>query len=195
VSYNHKTSKGRKKDMASNEEQIYKKERIFVRAVQSHLYSMRDELQRLRKMPRVIKGKGLPFKGGPQDYSKTFVDPHSGITQSFHIHYVDLAPQGKSQKHGHQNEALLYVLEGKGYEIHDGKTYEWNAGDLVLIHGGSVHQHFNADPNNPARGIIFKGKPLYIFLNLIYQDFVEKAPKQPVPGFEDYRPVQLRELL
>ena len=97
---------------------MYKEARVFVRTVQSRLYSMRDEMQRLRCMPRVVKGDKLHFKGGPQDYNKTFVDPHSGTTQSIHIHYVDLAPLGKSQKHGHQNEALLYVLEGKGYEIH-----------------------------------------------------------------------------
>lgn len=182
--------------MKSPEEiKVYKEARVFVRPVQSLLYSMRDEMQRLRGMPRVIKGAKIRFHGGPQDYSKTFVDPHSGITQAFHIHYVDLAPQGKSQKHGHQNEALLYILEGRGYEIHDGKTYEWNAGDLVLIHGGSVHQHFNADPDKPARGIIFKAKPLCMFMNLIYQDFVEGSPKEPTPGHEDYRPIQLRELL
>ena len=177
------------------ERQVYKEERIFVRPVQSRLYSMRDELQRLREMPRVIKGNDIKWSAGPQLWGKNMMDPEKGRAQSLFIHFVDLAPQGKSQKHGHQNEALLYVLEGKGYEIHDGKTYEWNAGDLVLIHGGSVHQHFNADPEKPARGIIIKGKPLYMFLNLIYQEFVEKAPKQPIPGHEDYRPTNLRELL
>jgi len=177
------------------EVKVYTEPRSFVRTIESRLYSMRDEMQRLRGMPRVIKGDKVRWKGGPQEYGKTLLDPHSGITQSLYIHYVDLAPQGKSKKHGHQNEALLYILEGRGYEIHDGKTYEWNAGDLVLIHGGSVHQHFNADPDKPARGIIFKGKPLYMFMNLIYQDFVEKAPKEPSPGYEDYRPIQLRELL
>jgi len=174
---------------------VYKEPRVFVRPVQSSLYSMRDEMQRLRGMPRVIKGDKVRWKGGPVDYTKNFVEPHTGITQSLHIHYVDLAPQGKSKKHGHQNEALFYILEGKGYEIHDGKSYEWNAGDLVLIHGGSVHQHFNADPDKPARGIIFKGKPLCMFLNLIFQDFVEASPKELAPGHEDYLPIHLRELL
>jgi quercetin dioxygenase-like cupin family protein len=174
---------------------VYKEPRIFVRPVQSSLYSMRDEMRRLREMPRVIKGDKVKWKGGPVDPTKHFVDPHTGITQSLHLHYIDLAPRGKSKKHGHQNEAILYVLEGKGYEIHDGIMHEWNAGDLVLIHAGSVHQHFNADPDKPARGMIFKGKPLCMFLNLIYQDFVEASPKQLPTGHEDYTPVHLRELL
>ena len=152
-------------------------------------------MQRLKSARRVIKGNDLKWKAGPQNWGKTLIDPHNNLTQSLHIHYVDLSPLGKSQRHGHQNEALLYVLEGRGYEIHDGIRYDWNAGDLVLIHGGCVHQHFNADPDNPARGIIIKTKPLYMFMNLIYQEFVEKAPKQPIPGWENYQPTNLRELL
>ena len=45
--------------------------------------------------------------------------------------------------HGHQNEALFYILEGRGYEIHDGQRYDWSAGDLVLVHTDSVHRHYN----------------------------------------------------
>jgi quercetin dioxygenase-like cupin family protein len=186
---------GGEKNMKASEAKIYDEARIFVRPVQSRQYSMRDELERLRNMPRVIKGNELRWTGGPQLWHKTLIDPHNNLTQSIHIHYVDLAPRAKSQKHGHQNEALCYILEGKGYEIHDGKTYEWNAGDLVLIHGGCVHQHFNADPDKPARGIIIKSKPLYMFLNLIFQAQVERAPKEPIPGWEDYKPINLRELL
>jgi quercetin dioxygenase-like cupin family protein len=174
----------------------YKKERVHIKSVKSRYYDMRDHFQKLRDMPRVIKGNRLQWGGGPQQWAKHLISPHHFEgTQSLHIHSIDLAPRAKSLKHGHQNEALVYILEGKGYEIHDGKTYEWNAGDLVLIHGGCVHQHFNADPNKPARGLIIKSKPLYIFLNLIYQAPIEGSPKEPVPGWEDYRPSNLRELL
>lgn len=176
-------------------DKTYKEDRVFVRPVKSRQYSMNDEVQRLRKAPRVIKGNEIKWGGGPQRWGKILIDPHSQLTQSITMHYVDLAPLAKSQKHGHQNEAVGYVLEGKGYEIHDGKKYEWNAGDLVLIHGGCVHQHFNADPEKPARVLIIKTKALYMFLNLIYQASVERPPKVPLPGWEDYRPINLRELL
>jgi len=44
---------------------IYKKERLFYRALSGYTYSLRDELRRLRKVPRVIKGKSLTMKKGP----------------------------------------------------------------------------------------------------------------------------------
>ena len=76
-----------------------------------------------------------------------------------------------------------------------GERHDWAAGAIVFIPLNTVHQHFNADPDKPARGIIFKVKPLCMFMNLIYQDFVEEAPQEPSPGHEDYRPIHLRELL
>jgi hypothetical protein len=37
--------------------------------------------------------------------------------------------------------------------------------------------------------LIIKAKPLYIFMGLIQQGFVEKAPKQAKPGWEDFKPL------
>ena len=69
----------------------------------------------------------------------------------FHLHLEEYAPGGKSQKHGHVNEAAFYILDGKGYEIHDGVRYDWQAGDVAIVHNNCVHQHFNASPDKPAR--------------------------------------------
>jgi len=107
-----------------------KKDRIFVRALQGQ-YSLREELARLRAVPRVRKGKELKFVDGPQTYSRHYVEPKEGITQMFHLHLEEYAPGGKSQKHGHVNEAAFYILDGKGYEVHDGVRYDWQAGDVA----------------------------------------------------------------
>src|SRR5919204_615703 len=88
-----------------------KKDRVFVRGIQGQ-YSLKDELKRLRSMPRVRKGKELKFVDGPQTYSRHYVEPKDGITQMFHLHLEEYAPGGKSQKHGHVNEAAFYILEG-----------------------------------------------------------------------------------
>ena len=165
-----------------------KKDRVFVRGIQGQ-YSLKDELKRLRAMPRVRKGKEHKFVDGPQTWSRHYVEPKDGITQMFHLHLEEYGPGGKSQKHGHQNSALLYVLEGEGYDIHDGKRYDWNAGDLVLVTPGCVHQHFNALKDRPARVLIIKAKPMFLFMGLIQQGFVEKAPKQAQPGWEDFKPL------
>ena len=37
---------------------------------------------------------------------------------------VALPPRGSNHGHGHQNEAAFYILEGAGFEIHDGQRYD-----------------------------------------------------------------------
>ena len=103
-------------------------DRIFVRGVQG-AYNLQQELERLRSQPRVRKAKDLKMVDGPQAYSRHYVEPKDGITQTFHLHLEEYSPGGKSQKHGHVNEAAFYILDGQGYEIHDNIRY-----DLSLIH-------------------------------------------------------------
>ncbi len=134
-----------------------KKDRIFVRAIAGP-YNLKDELARLRAMPRVRKGSLIRFNDGPQTYSRHYIEPKDGITQMFHIHLEEYAPGGHSQKHGHVNEAAFYILDGEGYEIHDGIRYDWKAGDVAIVHNNCVHQHFNASATKPARAIVMKTK-------------------------------------
>lgn len=169
-------------------EREYEVERIFVRAITSSKYSIREERERQRKLPRVYKTKNFPWKGGPQVWHKSILNPAMGIMQTLQASYEELAPGSKSQKHGHQNTALLFVLEGRGYDISDGERVDWEEGDVCLVAPGTVHQHFNADPDKPARVLIIKSKPIYNFANLNFQEFKEKAPKEAVPGWEDYYP-------
>ena len=116
-----------------------KKDRVFVRGIQGH-YNLKEELQRLRSMPRVVKGKEIKF------------------------------------------------IDGVGYEIHDGVRYDWKAGDVAIVHNNCVHQHFNASETKPARALVLKSKPMFLFLNMLFQKTVEPRPTEPaVPagvGFE-----------
>jgi len=162
-----------------------KKDRVFVRAITGH-YKLKDELARLRALPRVRKGSEIRFVDGPQAYSRHYVEPHDGVTQTLHIHLEEYGPGGKSQKHGHVNEAAFYILDGKGYEIHDGIRYDWQAGDVAVVHNNCVHQHFNADPAKPARALVLKTKPMYMFLNMLFQHLVEPRPTEPAPGGQDF---------
>jgi quercetin dioxygenase-like cupin family protein len=53
------------------------------------------------------------------------------------------APHSGSHRHTH-TEAMLYVLEGKGYSLVDGKRYDWEAGDAVHVPPRMTsHEHFN----------------------------------------------------
>ena len=163
------------------------KERVFVRALEGS-YSLKDELGRLRSMPRVIKGKELKLDGGPQHFSRHYVEPEDGRTQTLHIHLEEYAPGGTTQKHGHVNEAAFYILDGVGYEIHDGVRYDWKAGDVAIVHMNCVHQHFNGDPDQPARLLVLKSKPMFLFLNMLFQKTVIPKPTEPAPGAEGYQP-------
>jgi quercetin dioxygenase-like cupin family protein len=163
-----------------------KKDRVFVRGIQGN-YSLKEELARLRAMPRVRKGREIKFNDGPQAYSRHYVEPKDGITQTFHLHLEEYGPGGKSQKHGHVNEAAFYILDGEGYEIHDGIRYDWKAGDVAIVHNNCVHQHFNASATQPARALVIKTKPMYMFMNMLFQKQVEPRPSVPAPGAEGFR--------
>ena len=163
-----------------------KKDRVFVRGIQGQ-YSLKDELKRLRAMPRVRKGKEISFVDGPQTWSRHYVEPKDGITQMFHLHLEEYGPGGKSQKHGHVNEAAFYILDGVGYEIHDGVRYDWKAGDVAIVHNNCVHQHFNASKDKPARALVIKTKPMFMFMNMLFQHLVEPRSTVPAPGGEGFK--------
>ncbi len=69
-----------------------------------------------------------------------------------------------SQSHSHQGGIVIYVVEGSGYSVVDGQRKDWKAGDLLLLPiqpSGVEHQHFNNDPNVPARWVAFFHMPLH----------------------------------
>jgi gentisate 1,2-dioxygenase len=125
---------------------------------------------------------------GPQAYSKHYMEPEDGMAQTLHIHLEEYAPGGKTQTHGHVNEALFYILDGKGYEIHDGQRYEWKAGDIAVVHNNCVHQHNNANDHAPARALVIKTKPMYLFMNMLFQQKVTDRPKTPTATQGDFVP-------
>ena len=169
-----------------------KKDRIFVRAIAGP-YHLREELARLRAMPRVRKGRLIRLNDGPQTYSRHYIEPKDGLTQMFHIHLEEYAPGGHSQKHGHVNEAAFYILDGEGYEIHDGVRYDWKAGDVAIVHNNCVHQHFNASATRPARAIVMKTKPMFMFMNMLFQKSVIPRPTEPTPEGRGFVPRHFEE--
>lgn len=163
------------------------KQRTFVRGIEG-TYSLKEELDRLRSMPRVVKGNELKLDGGPQFFSRHYLEPPDGSTQTIHIHLEEFSPGGKTWKHGHQNEAAFYILDGAGYDIHDGVRYDYKAGDISIVNNNCVHQHFNAQPHQAARALVIKTKPMYLFMNMLFQTTVEGKPKEPSPTQGNFVP-------
>lgn len=174
-------------DWAAGQNQ-YEKKRLYVRAISGFTYSMAEQLKELRSVPRVIKGKDQKFAKGPQYFNTTILGPIKNMAQSIFTHLTVLSPGGKSQKHGHANEAVFYILDGEGYDVHDGKRSDWKAGDIAIVPNNTVHQHFNKSKDKMARALIIKTKPFYHFMNMFFQEVVEPQPEAPVPGCEDFKP-------
>ena len=164
----------------------WSKKRVFVRQLEgtySHLYkALIDE-------PRVYSAKDVPWKGGPGQYGKHLISPQaSTVTQSIETHIEVYAPGAYGQKHGHMNSAVFYVLKGRGHDVHDGRHIPWKAGDVMIVENGCVHQHFNDDTENEAILLVFKAKPLFLFMHLLFQKIVEWPPNDPPKGQENFRP-------
>ena len=153
----------------------YEKERIYVRQVGSMRYTLTEERrERLQSVPRVF----TPSLGEGTSENWKIIDPGDETfrTQSLHVHFVTVQPNGRNDGHGHQNEALFYVLQGHGYELHDGQRYEWQQGDCVAVHNDCVHWHNNPDPNERAICLVMKPKPLALFLGLWQQGKIGTKP-------------------
>lgn len=88
------------------------------------------------------------------------------------VHFVDLPshaismtigglnPGGRSNRHRHTYETILYVLEGRGYSMIEDQRIEWEAGDAVYIPVWAWHHHVNADQAQPARYLACENAPM-----------------------------------
>ena len=163
----------------------WSKKRTFVRALEGTYSEMKEELY---KQPRIYKTSDMKWKGGPQSFGKKVINPQANrIAQSIEAHVDVYAPHGYGQTHGHMNSAVFFVLKGKGYDIHDGRRLDWEAGDALIVENACVHQHLN-DGDEEAFVLVLKAKPLFLFIHMIFQKMVHYPPTEPVPGQDAYVP-------
>jgi quercetin dioxygenase-like cupin family protein len=146
------------------------------------------------KRKKVVTPDEMPWEMARQGVLKHLINDQMNTRMETVDAYMQIIPPGsRSGKHRHLAEECLYVLEGKGYDLHQDcdieivdvytwkpqdevKRFEWEAGDIIYIPPNTIHQHFNADPDRPARLIssinrIFK----YSGLNDLEQ--IEDAPE------------------
>ena len=110
-------------------------------------------------------------------FGKSVISPQAtAIIQSIESHIEAYAPKTGGQKHGHLNSAVFYVLKGHGHDVHDGREIPWKAGDVMLVENGCVHQHFNDSETEECIHLVFKAKPLFLFMHLLLQKMVEWPP-------------------
>ncbi len=90
-------------------------------------------------------------------------------------HISEIPPGGNNNMHRHVNEAIIYILYGRGYSIieEEGQEpvkIEWSEGDLFSPPLRAWHQHFNGDPDKPARYLAITNVPLMTALNTFVKE-------------------------
>src|SRR5688572_8085698 len=121
------------------------------------------------KRKKVIHPEEMPWEMSRQGLLKHLINEAMNTRMETVDAYMQIIPPGsRSGKHRHLAEECLYVVEGRGYDLHQDcdveitdtyqwkpqaevKRYEWEAGDVIYIPPNTIHQHFNADPDRPVR--------------------------------------------
>src|SRR5215212_5577395 len=135
------------------------------------------------KRKKVLTPDDMPWEMSRQGLLKHLINEQMNTRMETVDAYMQVIPPGsRSGKHRHLAEECLYVLEGRGYDLHQDcdveitdtyhwrpqdevKRFEWEAGDVIYIPPNTIHQHFNADRDRPVRLIsainrIFKNSGL-----------------------------------
>lgn len=133
------------------------------------------------KRKKVVHPSEMPWEMARQGLLKHLLNEQMNTRmESVDAYMQIIPPASKSGRHRHLAEECLYVLEGRGYDLHQDcdveitdtyhwkaqdevKRYEWEAGDVIYIPPNTIHQHFNADPAQPVR--------LISAINRIYEKF------------------------
>jgi quercetin dioxygenase-like cupin family protein len=118
---------------------------------------------------KIVRPADMPWEMSRQGILKHLLNEAMNTRMETVDAYMQIIPPGsRSGKHRHLAEECLYVVEGRGYDLHQDcdveitdvytwkpqaevKRYEWEAGDVIYIPPNTIHQHFNADPSRPVR--------------------------------------------
>lgn len=134
---------------------------------------------------KLSDGTGTSSEGeGHEIEIRSHIDPADEpfLTQTINVYYQDYPAHSKAGEHGHQNEAAFYIIEGEGYEIHDDVRYDWEQGDVVVVHTDSVHAHYNPG-DKPAVVMVMKAKASWMFLGLVQQSRSHQKFQDPAGAY------------
>jgi quercetin dioxygenase-like cupin family protein len=152
------------------------------------------QIEKNRQKKKIIKPESMPWEKLRHGILKHLFNERMDIPIESIDAYMQFIPPGsRSGKHRHMSEEYIFVLEGKGYDLHwdvdfelgekyywkvDEKPsrWEWEQGDSIYIPPNTVHQHFNSDPEKPARFISATSRMVrYIGFDDLEQ--IENAPE------------------
>ena len=164
------------------------------RLYQRLLDDAQDAPSRNSRRKKVVRPSEMPWEMSRQGLLKHLINEGMNTRMETVDAYMQILPPGsRSGKHRHLAEECVYVLEGRGYDIHqdcdveitdvfawkpveETKRFEWEAGDVIYIPPNTIHQHFNADPDKPARFISSQNR-IFKQIGLNTLDQFEDAPE------------------
>lgn len=164
------------------------------RNYQRLLDEARDAPTRNARRKKVVRPSEMPWEMSRQGLLKHLMNETMNTRVETMDAYMQIIPPGsRSGKHRHLAEECVYVIEGKGYDIHQDcdveindvfewkpqektQKLEWEAGDYIYVPPMTIHQHFNADPSKPCRLISCTAR-IFRQMGLNTLDQMEDAPE------------------
>jgi gentisate 1,2-dioxygenase len=121
------------------------------------LIRKRDEYrENVKDAMMVIDGEKLPQEKNHMGLYRWYLHPSmkNAAIRTQLVWIQEIPPGGRSGKMKTQGGQLHVVLEGRGYTMIDDVRHDWEQDDAIflpLLPDGTIHQHFNSDPDNWAR--------------------------------------------
>ena len=180
--------------MAWDEAKAWKRGKHHQKLYQALLDDAAAAPTRNSKRRKVVHPEDMPWELSPQGLLKHLLNEAMNTRMETVDAYMLIIPPGsRSGKHRQLAEECLYVLEGRGYDLHQDcdveitdtyhwkpqdelKRYEWEAGDVIYIPPNTIQQHFNADPERPVRLISVVNR-IYKACGLNDLEQLENAPE------------------
>jgi gentisate 1,2-dioxygenase len=180
--------------MAWSEAKAWLKGKTSGRLYQNLLDDAMSAPARNARRRKIVRPDDMVWEMSRQGLLKHLINEQMNTRMETVDAYMQIIPPGsRSGKHRHLAEECLYVIEGRGYDLHQDcdveitdtyhwkpqdeiKRYEWEAGDVIYIPPNTIHQHFNADPDRPVR-LISAINRVYKFCGLNDLEQIEDAPE------------------
>jgi quercetin dioxygenase-like cupin family protein len=180
--------------MAWDESRAWKRGRHNQKLYQAKLEDAQSAPTRNSKRKKIIHPEDMPWELSPQGLLKHLLNEGMNTRmETVDAYMLIIAPGSRSGKHRQLAEECLYVLEGRGYDLHQDcdveitdtyhwrpqdevKRYEWEAGDVIYIPPNTIQQHFNADAERPVRLISVVNR-IYKACGLNDLEQLENAPE------------------
>jgi quercetin dioxygenase-like cupin family protein len=180
--------------MAWDESKAWKRGRNNQKLYQGLLDDAASAPVRNAKRKKIIHPEDMPWELSRQGLLKHLLNEGMNTRMETVDAYMLVIPPGsRSGKHRHLAEECLYVVEGRGYDLHQDcdveitdtyhwkpqdevKRYEWEAGDVIYIPPNTIQQHFNADAERPVRLISVINR-IYKACGLNDLEQIEDAPE------------------